>query len=199
MIRGKKNYLPLSQLILGFGFLFKLDEDCVDKHKDERRIRGINDDDMSVTSSVITEQELEIDDDEDDEEKDTEFPDTRIRTISTNDEEGVIIDADEFTDIVKPMEARVRKQKQMKKEQEQKRKETQDHEANKPAEQGAVPNASNQQGQVKRGQKAKLKKMKEKYKDQDEEDRQMMMALLQSAGAQEKAVKDKKSKVSSFG
>ena len=32
---------------------------------------------------------------------------------------------------------------------------------------------------LKRGQKAKLKKIKEKYKDQDEEDRRISMAILQ--------------------
>jgi hypothetical protein len=37
MIRGKKNYLPPAQLQMGFGFLFKLDEDSVERHKGERK------------------------------------------------------------------------------------------------------------------------------------------------------------------
>ncbi|KAD5802906.1 hypothetical protein E3N88_14266 [Mikania micrantha] len=37
-------------------------------------------------------------------------------------------------------------------------------------------------GKVSRGQKGKLKKMKEKYRDQDEEERKIRMALLASAG-----------------
>lgn len=36
MIRGKKNYLPPVSLVFGFGFLFKLEESCVDQHKGER-------------------------------------------------------------------------------------------------------------------------------------------------------------------
>lgn len=36
----------------------------------------------------------------------------------------------------------------------------------------------NQQG-LKRGQRGKLKKIKEKYKDQDEEDRKLLMTVLQ--------------------
>ena len=36
------------------------------------------------------------------------------------------------------------------------------------------------QGEVKRGKHAKIRKMKEKYADQDEEDRQMRMALIGS-------------------
>ncbi|XP_065078533.1 ribosome quality control complex subunit NEMF homolog [Ochlerotatus camptorhynchus] len=38
------------------------------------------------------------------------------------------------------------------------------------------------QGHLKRGQKAKMRKIKEKYKDQDEEERKMMMEILKSAG-----------------
>lgn len=39
--------------------------------------------------------------------------------------------------------------------------------------------ASNKPGGLKRGQKGKLKKMKEKYKDQDEEDKKLFMMVLQ--------------------
>lgn len=36
MIRGKKNYLPPYQLVLGFGLLFRMTSDSVDAHKNER-------------------------------------------------------------------------------------------------------------------------------------------------------------------
>lgn len=36
IIRGKKNYLPLSNLVLGFGFLFRLDEESIERRKSER-------------------------------------------------------------------------------------------------------------------------------------------------------------------
>lgn len=36
IIRGKKNYLPISYLILGFGFLFRLDEESIERRKKER-------------------------------------------------------------------------------------------------------------------------------------------------------------------
>jgi len=39
---------------------------------------------------------------------------------------------------------------------------------------------------LKRGQRARMKKIKEKYKDQDEEDRQIRMQLLGSAGNESK-------------
>jgi hypothetical protein len=46
--------------------------------------------------------------------------------------------------------------------------------------------------QLKRGQKAKLKKIKEKYKDQDEEDRAMFMEILKPSGSGKDSRKTKK-------
>ncbi|MEE6492344.1 hypothetical protein FKM82_016554 [Ascaphus truei] len=51
MIRGKKNYLPPSYLMMGFGFLFKVDEAYVWRHKGERRVKAQDEDLESVTSS----------------------------------------------------------------------------------------------------------------------------------------------------
>lgn len=39
MIRGKKNFLPPSQLVYSFGFMFVLNEDAKEKHKAERLAR----------------------------------------------------------------------------------------------------------------------------------------------------------------
>lgn len=36
MIRGKKNFLPPAQLVLGFGFMFLLDEESTQRHKAQR-------------------------------------------------------------------------------------------------------------------------------------------------------------------
>jgi len=36
MIRGKKNFLPPAQLVLGFGFMFRLEESSVAAHLGER-------------------------------------------------------------------------------------------------------------------------------------------------------------------
>ncbi|XP_056400959.1 ribosome quality control complex subunit NEMF [Hyla sarda] len=51
MIRGKKNFLPPSYLMMGFGFLFKVDEPCVWRHKGERKVKVQDEDVESVTSS----------------------------------------------------------------------------------------------------------------------------------------------------
>ncbi|EDQ92617.1 uncharacterized protein MONBRDRAFT_628, partial [Monosiga brevicollis MX1] len=41
MIRGKKNYLPKVELVMGFAILFKVDEGSVARHVNERRPRGL--------------------------------------------------------------------------------------------------------------------------------------------------------------
>ncbi|KAK1893582.1 Nuclear export mediator factor Nemf [Dissostichus eleginoides] len=50
MIRGKKNFLPPSYLIMGFGFLFKVDEDSVSRHRGERKVKTIEEDMEDVSS-----------------------------------------------------------------------------------------------------------------------------------------------------
>ena len=74
MIRGKKNYLPPSHLIMGIGFLFRLDETSVGNHKNERRIKGtanmlqdqIVDKDEDATNVAEDERDKNSDDDDED-------------------------------------------------------------------------------------------------------------------------------------
>ena len=40
MIRGKKNYLPPNQLVMGLGLFFRLADDSVERHVEERRARA---------------------------------------------------------------------------------------------------------------------------------------------------------------
>jgi len=55
MIRGKKNYLPASPLVMGFGFLFRVHESCVAKHVGERSVKS----DILNQSSNSIEDEYE--------------------------------------------------------------------------------------------------------------------------------------------
>ncbi|ESO87754.1 hypothetical protein LOTGIDRAFT_127397 [Lottia gigantea] len=67
MIRGKKNYLPPSYLIYGFGILFKLEEGSVERHKGERKVRTLEDDDSaSIVDSVADSEAEDIDINSDD-------------------------------------------------------------------------------------------------------------------------------------
>ncbi|MBN3298787.1 NEMF factor, partial [Amia calva] len=52
MIRGKKNFMPPSYLMMGFGFLFKVDEPCVWRHRGERKVKNLDEDLETVTSST---------------------------------------------------------------------------------------------------------------------------------------------------
>lgn len=199
MIRGKKNFLPPCHLVLGLGFLFKLEESSVERHRGERKVRQLENDAVNVENdqeialgdsdsedeaiSSKIEKKLEIID-----EDINEFPDTHIKiehttgkidilndskteTISLggNQEEQTIIFAGPMR--TKKVEVRFKPLKKQKNQQQQSsvemKKETDKPDNNAP----------------KRGQKGKLKKIKEKYKDQDEQEKAMMMELLQSSGS----------------
>jgi len=59
MIRGKKNFLPPSDLIMGFGFVFKLEESSVEAHKGERRVRTGLDDAASTVGDAASVVDVE--------------------------------------------------------------------------------------------------------------------------------------------
>nr|XP_009857777.1 nuclear export mediator factor NEMF isoform X2 [Ciona intestinalis] len=83
LIRGKKNYLPPSYLVYGFGFLFKVDETCVWKHKGERRVRT-NDDETS-TVAEIGEENVLLDNDDEEVDNDDRQVDNDDRQVDNDD------------------------------------------------------------------------------------------------------------------
>lgn len=52
MIRGKKNYMPPSYLMMGFSFLFKVDEQSVFRHRGERKVKTVEEDMDEVTAGA---------------------------------------------------------------------------------------------------------------------------------------------------
>lgn len=219
MIRGKKNFLPPCHLILGLSFLFKLEDGSVERHKNERRVRNFDEevDKMSVLieNEKLEEVDEEIDLEDDGEEKveqnkensdeeesdEPKFPDTHVKmdhgtgkvevktdpkidkltSVDAHTEpENVIFLGDNQPYIIpkKPAVKKGQKKTAIFKEKEEVIEEKQRDEA--------------KSNQPKRGQKGKLKKIKEKYKDQDEDERQMRMEILKSDG---KTAKDKKKKL----
>ncbi|XP_062903290.1 ribosome quality control complex subunit NEMF-like [Mobula hypostoma] len=272
MIRGKKNYLPPSYLMMGFGFLFKVDEQCIWRHVGERKVK-VQDEDMetvtSSTSDVYSEDTVplaesdngESSSDEDNKtgieaenqceevqgdaeghennaegESDTQqeetdlqdsvetqnieehqseeenaevnYPDTAIdlshlqskrsfQIRSTSSKEEQIPEIDGRSQSRKHLSAKERKElKKKKRSENESLEQTIQPESSKTSVEDQDTKKSSSQQPLKRGQKAKLKKIKEKYKDQDEEDRELMMKLLGSAGPskEEKARKGKKGK-----
>merc|ERR1712002_926742 len=65
MIRGKKNFLPPSQLTMGFAFLFRLEEDSIERHRGDRKVRGLEEtievDKSDVESVAESMEDMEID------------------------------------------------------------------------------------------------------------------------------------------
>jgi len=184
MIRGKKNYLPPSQLVLGFGFLFKLDDACVARHAGERKIKGlvneVEEKEESELSEIKEENEtkpkLEGEDDDDSDDSDSksdvlEFPDTKI-----NIKYNVDTEVEEIVNVGKGAGKR---------NLEERRKEAEKKGRAKPAWQLEHEEAKAEKDKFrkKRGKAGKEKKMKQKYGEQDEEDRAAMMEFLGSAGA----------------
>ncbi|XP_041903244.1 nuclear export mediator factor NEMF isoform X1 [Corvus kubaryi] len=96
MIRGKKNFLPPSYLMMGFSFLFKVDESCVWRHREERKVK-VQDEDLDTVSSSASElvaEEVELLDggdssSEEDKAEGEEAPEGEEATAESAREEGV--------------------------------------------------------------------------------------------------------------
>merc|ERR1719354_228961 len=106
MIRGKKNYMPPSHLIMGFGFLFKLEDSSIERHKDERKIRGFDDtlSHLSQSTDLGTEADLEsvtegVEDVEinveDGESSEDEEKENKLQVIPEDDENQTVIEKSE--------------------------------------------------------------------------------------------------------
>ncbi|XP_021573632.1 nuclear export mediator factor NEMF isoform X2 [Carlito syrichta] len=98
MIRGKKNFLPPSYLMMGFSFLFKVDESCVWRHRGERKVR-VQDEDMetlaSCTSELMSEEMEQLDgvdtSSEEDKEEFHETPPVEVELVTQVDKEDIIV------------------------------------------------------------------------------------------------------------
>ncbi|KAL6421898.1 hypothetical protein ACFW04_010798 [Cataglyphis niger] len=240
MIRGKKNYLTQSQLIMGLGIMFRLEDSSIERHKDERRVKTVDEEsekDLIIEDDKEIELENDSDEDEnlenkntlnpiqeedyltedqeksesnaknnntnkdlcqedDDEDIQYKFPDTQIKIdlsgpkvklhvdnnqpliqMQKNAEENIVYLGDDKPVIINTS---IKERHTKSKQKEHLIEETEKIEKSNKNEHD---NKKKEQPVFKRGQKGKLKKMKEKYKDQDEEDRRLSMLVLQSAGA----------------
>lgn len=215
MIRGKKNYLPASDLILGLSFLFKLEDSSISRHANERKIKGIeyyteenNDEFENIQTENESDEDLEKNINL--QNKETPYP---------------IIDYEEI------LEAKINN-KHLEKEEEREEEEKEELRSNnqtsknvtdatsicndtrKPVESSDPVSSDSDNDDIelnevnnldkknesikpqilKRGQRGKLKKIKEKYKDQDEDDKEMRIKLLQSSMNEDKKLKRAKKK-----
>ena len=109
MIRGKKNYLPLSQLVLGFSFFFRLGDDSQVKHADERKVKIVEEEAISGGNTGVDpiQQESDEEREEEEEENSGAFPNTKVNTKMEN------------AQLLKSTDARVRPQKLVKQQKQQ--------------------------------------------------------------------------------
>lgn len=129
---------------------------------------------------------LSENDEHSDEKEDSDFPDIQIKVehdtgrIDIRHEsmqDSVVTEEDKEETLIQAIPTRAkkveRKFKPQKKKQQQKLAVVEPH---------PIPEIKGNKNVSKRGQKGKLKKIKEKYRDQDEEDRLIAMEILQSSG-----------------
>jgi hypothetical protein len=181
MIRGKKNYLPLSHLVMGFGFVFKLDEESTERHKNEiKRHISLESESLSTfaENESIDEEEIKCESDSQTDDEVMHFPDTKPKLEikdKEEEEEEKLGFSDESPVIVKSKEPR---KKQIQKSKQKSQNINPNNNEIQKVQQNNGVGLSDKPQQLKRGQKSKLKKIKEKYKDQDEEERQLKMSIL---------------------
>ncbi|CAH8454677.1 unnamed protein product [Schistosoma turkestanicum] len=177
MIRGKKNYLPPCPFDYGFGIMFKLHEDSISKHKGERHIVIVNTPSDEVPVNQF--ESLAVQDDD----EITEFPDAILQLDLAKDLSG-----NKDADVLEIIPENPLKKCNTKSQKVEKLKSTKKTNLNKGTieakeelNETSLPSAGQQV--LKRGQKAKLKKIKLKYKEQDEEERNLRMKILQGDDA----------------
>lgn len=178
------------------------DKLVLDEDTEKNVVSEASSDDDTEQRDEEVEEEIEEEDDG------PHFPDTHVKiehdtgkvitkadpllqrlTSESENPENVIFMGDDKPYIIQAMPTRIKQQKQKKlakqhsKEEKSSRRENQNFDESK------------RDQQPKRGQKGKIKKIKEKYKDQDEDERKLRMEILKSSGMGKDAKKTKKGEV----
>ncbi|KAK0404006.1 hypothetical protein QR680_017236 [Steinernema hermaphroditum] len=187
MIRGKKNYLLGSQMQMGFGLLFQLDEDSLERHRGERKVCASANESVFDAMSVNTEVEHSLSDEEDNEEEKgsgdsdgepADFPDIEIGLAATrisHDDQG-----EEYTILqLGPSTGKGGRRQPTAREQYLQKLRQEEEEA-KAEERKKLAMGQADKPLTKR-QKHKMDKIRKKYKDQDDEERAVRIELLASA------------------
>ncbi|KAI1261500.1 hypothetical protein F5Y18DRAFT_431086 [Xylariaceae sp. FL1019] len=232
MVRGKKNFLPASQLIMGFALMFKVSEESKAKHlkhrlydtpvKSETSSEQVPDASGDAHAESATGQADDQSGDEDsddsgfDEDEDTKPRSNPLQDFGGNgrgvqkldsideqppSEEMGKLTVSEGTSPESPNQEDTREQIDEAGE------ENEDADADTEADtmqttdtsQSATPRGKANQPkpkeqQPKRGQRGKARKMAQKYKDQDEEDRAAIEALIGASAGKQRAEAEAKAK-----
>ena len=224
MIRGKKNYLPPTQLVFGFGLLFRVADESIPRHFHERRphlrggggaitetgdvlevgspVAGDNDQNGSDGESALVSPSVDAASmaPSSKESIEEQFEKYNLNELGEEDEnESSVLDdilprtkkgggLKETDDgqkakYVSAAERRKAKKGSTGQEDDDSSLQPKSKPKQSPPKKQQTPQPSQQKQQkAPRGKKGKLKKMKQKYADQDEEERKMRMKLLASSG-----------------
>jgi predicted ribosome quality control (RQC) complex YloA/Tae2 family protein len=210
-VRGKKNFLPPAQLILGFGVVFLISEESKAKHVKHRlyedsTIGGDSAAEQTPAGGSIADG-AELDDEgsiedghnqsDDDEE---EQPKPQANPLQSNVDPS-IPDVEITTEEVENLQIEEKESETKEPEiaQKESESESEDEDDETSAEAATRAQMSIQQPKKgpappKRGKKGKAKKIATKYKDQDEEDRLAAQQLIGAAAGLEKAEAEAKAK-----
>ncbi|KAI8946532.1 fibronectin-binding protein A N-terminus-domain-containing protein [Xylaria longipes] len=227
MVRGKKNFLPASQLIMGFALMFRVSEESKGKHVKHRLYdTPTRPDTLPEAPAASTEtapadttvpQENEVHEESDSDEIAVEEEDFEPRANPLQSFVGKGEDSEhlETIDEVEPSEQMdqltIADETPASKSTEQNQGLEQDGQAtdydNAATEADTIPTSITDQNapsscgqpkkkeqQQKRGQRGKAKKIANKYKDQDEEDREAIEALIGSSAGKQRAEAEAKAK-----
>ncbi|GAW21301.1 hypothetical protein ANO14919_108200 [Xylariales sp. No.14919] len=230
MVRGKKNFLPASQLIMGFALMFKVSEESKAKHFKHRLYdapaRSENPLEAPVSSSdakisdTTTAQENELHAESDSEQSAAEEEDSKpranpLQSFGANAGENERLDTIDEAEPPEQMgQLAIVEETPASKLSEPNRDSTQEEQAGDDDDvateadtlpiDGANPHSSStgsqsnqskkKAQQAKRGQRAKAKKIAAKYKDQDEEDRVAIEALIGASAGKQRAEAEAKAK-----
>ncbi|KAI0097008.1 fibronectin-binding protein A N-terminus-domain-containing protein [Nemania sp. FL0031] len=229
MVRGKKNFLPASQLVMGFALMFKVSEESKAKHVKHRlydspvRTETVSEAPTATTSAAVADdtvtKETEARAESDSEESAAEEEDSKPREnplqssggnageserLDTIDEVEPSEQMDQLTISKEATASQTPEPNQASEQDEQAEEDDVATEADTIPTGNANPTSSStpepatqskKKGQQpKRGQRAKAKKIAAKYRDQDEEDRAAIEALIGSAAGRQRAEAEAKAK-----
>lgn len=222
MVRGKKNFLPPAQLLLGLGLVFRISEESKAKHVKHRLYDApstglstpVSADTRDSANDMEQDTEAVSDNDDNGEDKDSENEEeessTRANPLqTTGGDAGQDSEAEGSGTEVREQMSQLSVAEKGEEENDAKpvggddevdAASEDDTESPGP---GKTPNDSKSQtttastkgpAPAKRGQKKKAKKIAQKYKDQDEEDRAAAEALIGAKAGQKRAEDEAKAK-----
>ncbi|KAI0453315.1 fibronectin-binding protein A N-terminus-domain-containing protein [Xylaria acuta] len=228
MVRGKKNFLPASQLIMGFALMFRVSEESKGKHVKHRlydtptrpetlpEAPAASIDTIPADTSAPQENEAheESDSEESAAEEDFKPRANPLQSFDGKGEDSKRLDTIEEVEPLERMdhltvvdEIQGSKSSEQNQDPEQDGQVTEDDNAATEADTGPTSstdqnapssrgqsNQSKKDQQPKRGRRGKAKKIATKYKDQDEEDREAIEALIGSSAGKQRAEAEAKAK-----